>query len=154
MAKKLEKTVMCYIFDHDKVLLLYRNKKKNDINEGKYIGVGGHIEEGETPLDAVIREVKEETNLDIENPTLCSLIYFENETIKEEMYVYKIFSFKGELIDCDEGRLEWIDKKDLFSIPMWEGDQYFLKPILENAPYFEMILKYQGNTLIKRKLLK
>ena len=59
------KTVICYLEKGDKVLMLYRNKKENDLNGGKYIGVGGHVEKGETIEDAVIREVKEETNLDI-----------------------------------------------------------------------------------------
>ena len=154
MASKVINTVTCYLIQGDEFLLLYRNKKKNDFNKGKYIGVGGHIEEGETPDIAINREVKEETNLDIVSKELRALIIFYFDEFEEHMYLYTSRDFKGEIIECDEGTLKWVNYHDFSKIPMWEGDKYFIKPLLDNEPYFEMSFLYEGDKLKEVKRLK
>lgn len=153
MNSKVINTVTCYLIRGDEFLLLYRNKKKNDFNKGKYIGVGGHIEEGETPDIAINREVKEETNFDIINKELRALIIFYFDEFEEHMYLYTSKDFKGEMKECDEGTLRWVNVNEFKNIPMWEGDKYFIKPILDNEPYFEMSFLYEKDKLIEVKRL-
>ena len=150
----MDETVLAYIFKQDKVLMLYRNKKKNDINEGKWMGVGGHIEKGETPDQALKREVKEETNLDVKEYQLLGVIYFSTGEYHEKMYLYKVNEAVGELIECNEGDLSYIDKKDLLSLNMWEGDRIFLQYMENEEPYFELELVYDNDTLMRWKRLK
>lgn len=147
-------TVSIYILKEEEILLLFRNKKEIDINKGKYIGVGGHIEEGETPLEAIVREVKEETNLDIVNPPLRALVHFYFDDFIEHMYLYSSTSFSGEMKECNEGTLYWIKKDNIKNINMWEGDKYFLYPILDNKPYFEIEMTYQKDKLISYRYIK
>ncbi len=144
----MDKTVMIYLEKDNQYLMLYRNKKKKDINKNKYIGVGGHVEKGETPDEAVVREVKEETGLDLLSFVRRGLVYFVLNGYEEEMYIYTSLDFKGELIECNEGELSWIDKDKVMSLPIWEGDKYFLKHLLEDEKYFEMRLIYENDKLI------
>ena len=150
----MDKTVLAYIDINDKYLLLYRNKEKGDINQGKWLGVGGHLEEGETPDQALIREIKEETNLDVVKYQYRALLYFNCDDYSEIMYLYTVSEVKGEIGECDEGDLKFFDKKEIFDLPMWEADKLFLKKLLNNDPYFEMELNYSGNKLISVKYLK
>lgn len=145
----MDKTVMIYLEKDNKYLMLYRNKKKKDINKNKYIGVGGHVEKGETPDEAIVREVKEETGLDLLSFIKRGLVYFVLNGYEEEMYIYTSLDFKGELIECNEGELSWIDKGKVMSLPIWEGDKYFLKHLLEDEKYFEMRLIYEDDKLIE-----
>ena len=145
----MDKTVMIYLEKDNQYLMLYRNKKKKDINKNKYIGVGGHVEKGETPDEAVVREVKEETGLDLLSFVRRGLVYFVLNGYEEEMYIYTSLDFKGELIECNEGELSWIDKDKVMSLPIWEGDKYFLKHLLEDEQYFVMRLIYEDDKLIK-----
>ncbi len=142
----MRKTTLCYIFKEDKVLLLYRNKKENDANEGKWIGVGGKLEEGETPEECMKREVFEETGLSVTKYHFHGVIRFVSEMWdEEEMNLYSVTKYSGEIISsCDEGRLEWIDVDKVFELPMWEGDKYFLKPLLEGRLEINMVLRYEG----------
>lgn len=146
--KELPSTVQVYLKKDDSYLLLYRNKKKNDMNEGKWIGVGGHVEKGETIDQAVIREVKEETGLDVHSLKCNGEVLFINDDYQEMMYIYKIDDFSGSLIECDEGELKWIKIKDMLLLPMWEGDKAYLGKLEENAPYFKMVIKYKGKQLV------
>lgn len=145
----VEQTTVCYLFDKDTCLLLHRIKKHQDVNKGKWIGIGGHIEDGETPLDCVIREYKEETGLTPGN-VRCrgELTFIYNGEESEHIYVYTASSFTGRLIDCDEGELKWVPVKEIPSLNLWEGDRLFL-PLLpvENKPYFFFRLCYDGDTL-------
>ena len=154
MTNKVINTVTCYLIRGDEFLLLYRNKKKNDFNKGKYIGVGGHIEEGETPSEAINREVKEETNFDIISKELRAVIIFYCDEFEEHMYLYTSREFKGEMIECNEGTLKWVNYHDFKNITMWEGDKYFIEPLLNNEPYFEMSFLYKKDKLIEVKRLK
>lgn len=145
----MDKTVMIYLEKNNQYLMLYRNKKKKDINKNKYIGVGGHVEKGETPDEAIVREVKEETGLDLLSFRKRGLVYFVLNGYEEEMYIYTSLDFKGELIECNEGELSWVDKEKVLSLPIWEGDKYFLKHLLKDDEYFEMRLIYEDDKLIQ-----
>ena len=147
-------TVTCYLKKGNKVLLLFRNKKEVDINKNKWIGVGGHIEDGETPIDAVVREVKEETNYDLIDFSKKAIIIFNFGKEIEVMHLFVCTKFKGRMTsECNEGTLEWKTISKLDDIPMWEGDRIFLPPVLNDAPFFEMVLYYKGDVLTKYKLL-
>ena len=142
------KTVMCYLEKGDKVLMLYRNKKENDMNGGKYIGVGGHVEVNETIEEAIIREVKEETNLDIVRLDYFGKVIFYIDDFEEETYIFTSNSFNGILSECDEGTLYWIDKDKILDLPLWEGDKYFIELIKAKIKDFELRLTYRNNKLI------
>ncbi len=142
----MRKSTLCYIFKEDRVLLLYRNKKKNDPNGGKWIGVGGKVEAGETPDECVVREVYEETGLKLTSFKRRGVISFVSENWDdEEMYLYSGDGFEGEMTsDCDEGDLRWTEVSKVMDLPMWEGDRYFLKPLLEGRDEINMTLRYEG----------
>ncbi len=148
---KNDLTVLCYLKNNDQYLLMLRNKKENDLNEGKWIGVGGHIEEGEAKEQALVREVKEETGLDIVSYTYRGEILFINDDYQEIMYLYISDDFVGELLDCDEGQLAWIDKDKIFDLNLWEGDRYFLKKLLFTNEIIKMKLVYKGKQLVEFK---
>lgn len=145
----LRPTVLCYLKKDDQYLLLFRNKKKNDYNEGKWIGVGGKLEPGETPNEAAVREVKEETGLDVHSLEIAGEVIFINDNYHEIMYVYEISDFSGSLISCNEGELRWIPINDIYDYPMWEGDKSFLPLLINHQPYFKLKVTYQQNILVK-----
>ena len=144
-------TTMIYLKRDESYLLLYRNKKKNDINHNKWIGVGGRQEVGETIDECAIRETKEETGYDVHSLKCAGEVLFNDEENKIMMYVYEITDFSGEQIECNEGTLKWIPIKDIYNYPMWEGDKAFLPLLINHAPYFKMTLTYQNDELIDIK---
>lgn len=151
----LEKTVLCYIEREDKILMLYRNKKENDINAGKWIGVGGHIEDGETPEEAILRETVEETGLTLQEIRFRGIVdFYNNDLLSEKSYVYTSDRFIGNLTACDEGELAWIAKNDVLSLNLWEGDRIFLDILWNDNHYFELKLYYQQGKLIRSERLK
>ena len=153
MKKDVIDTTMVYLKKDDCYLLLFRNKKKNDINEGKWIGVGGHRLPNESIDQCAIRETKEETGLDVHSLSCCGEVLFVDENIKMMMYIYEISDFSGELIECDEGELKWIPIKDIYDYPMWEGDKAFLPKVINHEPYFKMVVSYAHNELVSVKEL-
>ena len=145
----MDETVLVYIEKDGKYLLIYRNKKKNDMNQGKYIGIGGHIEKGETKEEALIREVKEETDLIINSYKYRAKLLFINDDYSEIMHLFTSDDASGELTnDCNEGELVWVDKDKILDLPTWEGDRAFLKIMEETEDYFEMTLKYKDDQLV------
>ena len=148
----METTVQVYLKKDNSYLLLYRNKKKNDMSEGKWIGVGGHVEKGETIDDAVIREVYEETGLTVHSLQCDGEVLFINNDYEEMMYVYEINDFSGELKDCNEGELAWVDIDEMLTLPMWEGDKAYL-PLLRRHEYFRLEIRYRDKTLVSVKHL-
>ena len=120
---------LCYITDGKKTLMLHRVKKENDMHEGKWNGLGGKLEAGESPEECVIREVYEESGLTIKNPKLKGIITFPkfDEIDDWLVFVYTANSFKGNTIDSDEGVLEWIDNSKLLDLNLWEGDKVYMK---------------------------
>lgn len=144
-----KETVLCYMQKEHQYLMLFRNKKKNDINKGKYIGIGGHIEKDESKEAALLREVKEETGLTLLSYQYRGKILFQSDDLVEIMHLYTSDTFIGELIDCNEGTLSWINVDDLLNLPHWEGDEYFLKKLIKNDSYFEMSLIYKNDELVE-----
>ncbi len=143
-----ELTTLVYVEKGDSYLLLHRIKEEGDVNAGKWIGLGGHLEEGETPLDCVKREIKEESGLLVKKARYLGKIDFLNAKYPtERMYLYKVTSFEGEVGECDEGVLEFVEKERMYSLPMWEGDRAFLPYLEENKPPFYMLLTYEGDRL-------
>ncbi len=143
-------TTLCYIEKNDKYLMLHRTKKENDLNEGKWIGVGGKFEKDETPEECLLREVFEETGLTLTKYRLRAVITFiSNEWKTEYMYLFTASEFSGELSECDEGELKWVDKKDILKLNIWEGDRIFLKKLIEENNFFTLKVVYEGDTLVE-----
>lgn len=144
--------VLCYIEKDGKYLMLNRNKKKNDVNLGKWIGVGGKFESGESPDECLTREVKEETGYTLTSYRFRGVVTFVSDIAPTEyMFLYTADGFEGEMIECDEGELHWIDKEKIFSLPLWEGDKVFLKYLFENREQFFIKLVYKGDELVEVK---
>ncbi len=143
------KTTLCYIEKDNKYLMLHRTKKENDTNFDKWIGIGGKFEKDETPTECVLREVKEETNLTLNYVNFRGIVHFRNNFYPDEdMYLFTSDSFCGSLKECDEGDLEWIDKFELYSLTLWEGDKIFLKELQNGNRFFELTLNYEKDTLV------
>ena len=141
-------TTLCYIEKDESYLMLHRTKKEQDINEGKWIGVGGHFLERESPEECLVREVFEETGLTLTSWKFRGIITFLSENYPTEyMCLYTSDSFTGNLIECDEGDLKWIRKEELMDLNLWEGDKIFLNYLLKNHPFFSMKLRYVGDDL-------
>ncbi|HPB30073.1 MAG TPA: 8-oxo-dGTP diphosphatase [Candidatus Sumerlaeota bacterium] len=140
---------LCYVRDRGRTLMLHRIKKLQDIHEGKWNGLGGKFEPGESPEECVIREVCEESGLFITQPRLKGYIVFPRFDGANDWHVF-IFTaehFTGELLDSPEGRLEWIDDERLFDLNLWEGDRIFLPWVLGQAPFFTAKFLYDRGSL-------
>ena len=149
----MRNTSLCYIEHDGKYLMLHRVKKEHDENHDKWIGIGGKFEEGESPEDCMLREAKEETGLDILRWRYRGIVTFvSDEWGTEYMHLFTADEFAGNIKDCDEGVLEWISKKELLSLPMWEGDMIFLRLIDSEAPFFSLKLCYKGDVLTQAVL--
>jgi 8-oxo-dGTP diphosphatase len=144
----MQLATLCYVIDKDKTLMLFRNKKKNDVHEGKWNGLGGKFEPGETPEECVIREVKEESGLTIIKPKLCGFITFPMfDGIKDwYVFLFTALEFKGSLIESDEGHLEWIRNDKLIELNLWEGDRMFI-PWLFGDAFFSAKFTYENGNL-------
>lgn len=138
-------STLCYIEKDGKYLMLNRNKKKNDVNEGKWIGVGGHFEEDESPEECLLREVKEETGYRLTSWKFRGLVTFVSGTgVTEYMSLFTADGFEGEEIPCNEGDLEWIETGRLGELNLWEGDRIFLQFLREGREFFSLKLVYDG----------
>lgn len=137
-------TTLCYIEKENRYLMLHRISKKNDVNKDKWIGVGGHFEEGESPEDCLLREVKEETGLTLISYKFRGIITFNCEDCPTEyMCLYTGDKFRGTLKECDEGKLEWVDKEEIQNLNLWDGDMLFLKLLGQEEPFFSLKLCYR-----------
>ncbi len=142
-------TTLCYLEREGQYLMLHRVSKKNDVNKDKWIGVGGKFERGETPEECLLREVREETGLTLLGYRFRGLLTFlYNEDEPEYIFLYTSNQFEGELRDCDEGVLEWVDQDRLESLNLWEGDKLMFRLLREREDYFSLKLRYQGDTLL------
>ena len=145
---KTKFSTLCYIEKDEKYLMLHRTVKKHDVNKDKWIGVGGHFEYGESPEDCLLREVKEETGLKLTSWKFRGILTFLcDDWPMEYISLFTADGFKGELTACNEGVLEWVDKKDILDLNLWEGDKIFFKLLAENGPFFSLMLVYQGDCL-------
>ena len=147
----MKMTTLCYIEKDGRYLMLHRTKKEKDINKGKWIGVGGHAYDGETPEECLLREVKEETGLTLTSYRFRGLITFISDECEPElMCLFTADGFTGEQCVCDEGDLAWIDKSQVAGLPTWEGDAVFLKLLLEGEKrFFTLKLRYEGDKLVE-----
>ena len=145
-------TSLCYIEKDGCYLVLHRTKKEYDENGDKWIGVGGKFEPGESPLECVRREVKEETGLTMTNPRFRGIVTFvSDEWGTEYMHLFTCTEFTGTLTDCDEGELVWLPKDELLTKKMWAGDRLFLKALDERSDFFSLKLRYRGEELVESK---
>ena len=148
----MKNTTLCYIEKDDAYLMLHRVKKENDINQDKYVGVGGHFEENESPEECILREVKEETGLTLTDYRLRGVITFvSNEYEGEYMYLFTATGYEGDMITCDEGDLEWIPKSEVVNLPIWEGDKVFFEMLDTVTSFFTLKLVYEGDKLVDVK---
>lgn len=128
--------------------MLHRTKKEGDMNRDKWLGIGGKLEENESPDDCLCREALEETGLTLTSWRCRGVVTFLSDRYEGEyMYLFTADGFTGSLKACDEGDLEWITREKLDSLPKWEGDQIFLDLLWQDAPFFLLTLRYQGEHL-------
>ena len=148
--ERLPFTTLCYVEQDGKYLMMHRVKKKNDVNQEKWIGIGGHFEEGESPEECLLREAREETGLTLTSYRFRGLITFQSAGWGTEyMCLYTADGFEGELTECEEGELVWIPKEDIEKLNLWEGDKLFFRLLEEEAPFFSLKLSYEGDRLVQ-----
>ncbi len=143
-------TTLCYIFGPSGVLMLHRTKKENDLNKDKYIGVGGHLEHGESPEECVLREVKEETGVTMTSFRLRGILTFVIDEIDEISFLYTCDGFDGEPREgdaCNEGELVWVDPDKVGELPIWPGDKIFFRLLKERDDVFSLKLTYINDVL-------
>ena len=140
---------LCYVKQNGKTLMVHRNKKPDDIHAGKWNGLGGKFDAGETPEECIKREVEEEAGLVIQNPRLHGLLLFTNFKGNDwYVFVFTAREFSGELsASSPEGRLEWVDDDKLPRLNLWESDLIFL-PWLEAGKFFSAKFEYAGDTML------
>ena len=149
----MKQTTLCYIERGGAYLMLHRTKKVNDENHDKWIGIGGHIEPGETPGACILRECREETGLTLLDCRYRGIVHFRSDIYPdEEMHLFTATRFEGNMTDCDEGELAWIDKKALFDLTLWEGDKIFLRLLDTRQDFFDLTLEYAGEALARAVL--
>ena len=129
-------------------LMLHRVRKEADENRDKWVGIGGKFEPGESPEDCALREVLEETGLTMRSWAYRGIVTFvSDEWGTEYMHLFWSNDFSGTLKDCDEGELEWVDKRRIPTLPIWEGDKIFLRLLDTDEPFFSLKLCYAGDRL-------
>ena len=145
----MKNTTLIYIEEGGRYLMIHRTKKKNDENKDKWIGVGGKLEEGESPFDGARREILEETGLTVDKLNYRGIVTFILDGVTEYMHLFHTDKFSGELIkDCDEGDLDWIEKDKLLTLELWEGDKIFLKLLDTEKRFFSLKLVYDRDCVL------
>ena len=145
---------LCYVRQNNKTLMMHRIKKKNDIHQDKWNGLGGKFQPGETPEECVIREIEEESGLHIINPELKGFLTFPEFSAGKDWYVFVFVArqFMGKITESAEGRLEWIDDNKLLNLNLWEGDRFFIE-WLEKDAFFSGKFCYKDGALINHKMV-
>ena len=145
-------TTRCYIEDGDKYLMMHRVKKKDDGNHDKWIGIGGHFEFGESPEECLLREVREETGLTLTSWRFRGLVTFVSGDWEEYMCLYTADGYTGQMTECSEGELVWVEKERIPELNIWEGDKIFLQLLAQDQPFFSLKLAYDGDRLVQAVL--
>ena len=147
-------STLCYIEQNGSYLMLHRTVKEKDINKDKWIGVGGHFEEGESPEECLLREVTEETGYTLTSYTFRGIVTFLSGNGEiEYMSLFTADGFTGEPIPCDEGELAWVKKEDVWNLNIWEGDKIFFRLLDEGIPFFSLKLAYDGGDRLVQAVL-
>ena len=138
-------STLCYLEQNGKYLMLHRTRKEKDVNKDKWIGVGGHFEKEESPEECLVREVREETGYTQTSYRFRGLVTFvSGDGITEYMSLFTADGFTGQETACDEGELQWVDKKDISGLNLWEGDRIFFRLLEEREDFFSLKLAYDG----------
>lgn len=146
-------TTLCYIEKDGRYLMMHRVKKAHDINKDKWVGIGGHFEADESPEECLLREAREETGLTLTEYKQRGIITFMSDRWQTEyMFLYTASAYEGEIGECNEGTLEWIDKEKVYELPLWEGDKIFFRLLEEQRPHFSLKLRYVGEALVEAVL--
>lgn len=144
-----------YIRNNNQILMIHKNKKKN-IQFGKWNGLGGKMEAQESPENAIVREIREESNLIVQDPALRGILYFPNFCDQNNwlVFVYTFYKFHGaQLQESSEGTLHWVKEEQLLSLPLWEGDKVFIPWILnEGGPFFSATFLYKGQNYMSHEV--
>lgn len=145
---------LCYLKEDGRTLMIHRIRKANDMHLGKWNGLGGKLNPGETPEECVTREVYEESGLEIVNPLLKGILTFPKFAKNEDWYafVFVVYKFQGQLVDSKEGDLAWIEDERLLDLNLWEGDRIFM-PWLDKPGFFSGKFVYQDGQLIDHKVV-
>jgi 8-oxo-dGTP diphosphatase len=140
---------LCYVRQSGKTLMVHRIKKANDIHQGKWNGLGGKLEAGETPEECARREILEEAGLSVTHLTMKGLLTFPGFANEEDWYafVFTADQFTGELIDSPEGMLRWVDDAELLNLELWGGDRVFI-PWLDRPGFFSGKFIYKDGQFI------
>lgn len=166
--EKSNLTTLCYIEQDGKYLMLHRVKKENDVNKDKWVGIGGHFEENESPEECLLREVREETGLQLISYRFRGIITFISDRWDTEyMHLFTADKFDGSIVmcddtgsmvecgdtgniaECDEGELCWVEKSKVYDLPIWEGDKIFFRLLDEREDFFSLKLRYEGEELVE-----
>ncbi len=148
--EKSNLTTLCYIEQDGKYLMLHRVKKENDVNKDKWVGIGGHFEENESPEECLLREVLEETGLQLISYRFRGIITFISDRWDTEyMHLFTADKFDGSIAECDEGELCWVEKSKVYDLPIWEGDKIFFRLLDEREDFFSLKLRYEGEKLVE-----
>ena len=138
-------STLCYLERDGKYLMLHRTRKKKDVNKDKWIGVGGHFEKDESPEECLLREVREETGYTLTSYHFRGLVTFvSGDGVTEYMSLFTADGFTGQETACDEGELQWVNKKDIPRLNLWEGDRIFFRLLEERQDFFSLKLVYDG----------
>ena len=145
---------LCYIRQNGKTLMVHRIKKENDMHAGKWNGLGGKLEAGETPEECALREIWEEAGITVKNLTLRGLITFPGFSDDEDWYAFLFIANynEGELIDSPEGDLRWIPNDKLLELNLWPGDRIFI-PWLDQPGFFSGKFVYQDGELVEHEVV-
>ncbi len=147
-------TTLCYAENNGRWLMMHRVKKSADENAGKWIGLGGHLLEHESPEECIRREVREEAGLELKNLRLRGILTFILPDWGNELtFLYTAGAEDAPLRECAEGVLQWVPLDQVPDLPLWEGDRAFL-PLLRSGPdLFSMKLVYApGGALLETRL--
>ncbi|SKC00624.1 8-oxo-dGTP diphosphatase [Lachnospiraceae bacterium] len=158
-------TTLCYLEKDDKYLMLHRTSKKHDVNHEKWIGVGGHCEEGESPEECILREAREETGYILDSIRFRGIVTFVSggkkddngkwieHPVSEYMFLFTASEFHGEPVACNEGELEWVEKDRVWDLNLWAGDRIFFRLLDEEAPFFSLKLVYDDAGVLREAVL-